>query len=331
MVNRESLNRQNPQMTLKPIPIFDQSKVTSSIIITMNLEFNSTKEETVLFHWNTLTLLGQLILIWMCYKRNGLTIIGMSIDSWKGFTKFTLLKDKPPKGYMWSGRRLTKIQTTTRPHGQNYGPKMVKPLRDEKNKNGKTRSQNSTMLDDWVESTVVDPDDEDYKEILKSARRKLERPVAPATPCKRQPSITKVVAKPEFGSEKNSKTVYGCLVESHESTRQRAESSQSKIVKITLQEKDLLRCLFPVWYTGSSRCQKRWKFRVQKPLWKKWKKLETIPAWNLDSQEQKGGYSGSSKRQKESPLCYIDGHLSPQKRGVGTKITEVQRQSRAPW
>ena len=32
-------------------------------------------------------------------------------------------------------------------------------------------------------------------------------------------------------------------------------------------------------------------------------KLETIPAWDLDSSEvQKGGYSGSTKRQKESPL-----------------------------
>ena len=36
-------------------------------------------------------------------------------DSWKGFTKFTLLKEKLPKGYMWSGRRMTKAQTTTRP------------------------------------------------------------------------------------------------------------------------------------------------------------------------------------------------------------------------
>ena len=36
-------------------------------------------------------------------------------DSWKGFTKFTLLKEKPPKGRMWSGWRLTKIQATTRP------------------------------------------------------------------------------------------------------------------------------------------------------------------------------------------------------------------------
>ena len=65
---------------------------------------------------------------------------------------------------------------------------------------------------------------------------------------------------------------------------------------------------------------------------KEWKKLETIPGWNLEkSQEQKGGYSGSTKRQKESPLCKIDGQKSPQERGVGANITEVQRQSHAPW
>ena len=34
-------------------------------------------------------------------------------DVWTGFTKFTLLSEKPP-GYMWSGGRLTKIQATTR-------------------------------------------------------------------------------------------------------------------------------------------------------------------------------------------------------------------------
>ena len=35
-------------------------------------------------------------------------------ESWTGFTKFTSLKKKPPKGYMWSGRGLTKIKATTR-------------------------------------------------------------------------------------------------------------------------------------------------------------------------------------------------------------------------
>ena len=36
------------------------------------------------------------------------------LDSGRGFTKFTLLKEKPPKGYMCTGERLTKIRTTTR-------------------------------------------------------------------------------------------------------------------------------------------------------------------------------------------------------------------------
>ena len=48
------------------------------------------------------------------------------------------------------------------------------------------------------------------------------------------------------------------------------------------------------------------------------------------SEDQKGGSSGSTKRRKESPLRYIDGHLASQKRGVRTNISEVQRKSRAP-
>ena len=36
-------------------------------------------------------------------------------DSWRRITKFILLREKPAEGYMWSGERLTKIQTTTIP------------------------------------------------------------------------------------------------------------------------------------------------------------------------------------------------------------------------
>ena len=35
--------------------------------------------------------------------------------SWKSFTQFTLLDEKPPQGHMWSGWRLTKRQATSRP------------------------------------------------------------------------------------------------------------------------------------------------------------------------------------------------------------------------
>ena len=36
-------------------------------------------------------------------------------DPWTGFTQFTLLEEKPPDGYMWSGERLTRNQLTSRP------------------------------------------------------------------------------------------------------------------------------------------------------------------------------------------------------------------------
>ena len=36
-------------------------------------------------------------------------------DSWTGFTQFTLLDEKAPDGYMWSGERLTRKQVTSRP------------------------------------------------------------------------------------------------------------------------------------------------------------------------------------------------------------------------
>ena len=57
----------------------------------------------------------------------------------------------------------------------------------------------------------------------------MERFIAADMPCRRQlNSITKVVAKPKIASEKNSKTLYGCEVESHASTRQRVETSVPK-------------------------------------------------------------------------------------------------------
>ena len=43
-------------------------------------------------------------------------------DSWKGFTQFTHLTEKPPDGYIWSRERLTKRQATSRP--DHFWPKL---------------------------------------------------------------------------------------------------------------------------------------------------------------------------------------------------------------
>ena len=49
-------------------------------------------------------------------------------DKWTGFTRFTILKEKPPDGYTWSGERLTRKQTTSRL--EELWPEMWKHMSD---------------------------------------------------------------------------------------------------------------------------------------------------------------------------------------------------------
>ena len=76
-------------------------------------------------------------------------------DSWKGFTKFSLLTEEPPRRYMWYESTLTKVQTTTRP--DHVWPKVgSKNWNAAQNReNGTMRRPNSTMLDDWEECTSL--------------------------------------------------------------------------------------------------------------------------------------------------------------------------------
>ena len=79
---------------------------------------------------------------------------------------------------MWSRGRLTKIQATTRP--DHVWPEVrtkigeaAKNREKQEWKNEKTKLDNARK-DEGIYS--VDPDDQDYKEVLKNARRRLERP-----------------------------------------------------------------------------------------------------------------------------------------------------------
>ena len=57
---------------------------------------------------------------------------------------------------------------------------------------------------------------------------------------------------------------------------------------------------------------------------KEWKKARDDPSLEFrKSQEQENEVILEAQRQKESPLCHIDGHMSPQECGVGAQITEV--------
>ena len=76
-------------------------------------------------------------------------------DSWTGYKRFTLLDETPPKG-----------STRDKQEWAIEKPKLeyARNLR---------------------EIYSVDPSDEEYKDIIKNARRKLKRAMAAAMPCKR--------------------------------------------------------------------------------------------------------------------------------------------------
>ena len=94
-------------------------------------------------------------------------------DFWRGLMKFTLLKEKPPKGYMWSGRRWTKIQTTTRPDyvwpevrtkiGKAAQNREKQEWAKEKPKLGNARKLRGIYF--------IDPDDKEYSKFIKNARK----------------------------------------------------------------------------------------------------------------------------------------------------------------
>ena len=78
-------------------------------------------------------------------------------DSGTGFTQFTILSEKPPEGFSWSGERLTKRRATSRP--DHLWPELWRGLA----RNAKLRekhqwaieNQSSLVLEDYEESISV--------------------------------------------------------------------------------------------------------------------------------------------------------------------------------
>ena len=286
---REGLNRQNVQMTLGLVPTSGRFKVT--LIYRHHnepgVQLFVPKEETFPIPLKYIDVTRSILtLIWTSCKRNVSKVIGMSIRtevcqirgqvsrSLPHWMK-NLSRDTCGPGRDWQKFKRLPNQIM---YGQKYGSKLVKPLRIEKNKNGRTRWQNSTMLEDWEEFTSLILMTKIAKKFPKHARN-MARPVAPAMPCKRKAhtSTTKVVAKQENCIPKDSQNDL-CLCSGiswiHEAT---SGVFLTQNMKIALQEKVSLRWPIIIWFTNSLLRLKQWRFGMQKLQWtRKWKKLETI-------------------------------------------------------
>ena len=142
-------------------------------------------------------------------------------DPWTGFTQFTLLDEKAPDGYTWSGGRLTRKQLTSRP--DHLWPELWKSM----GKNAKLKEKQK-----WAEEKIhldnarklrgiyfIDPEDKEYKQTIKNARKKLETSVAPAMPCK-------IMKNCGSGASNKIETKLACILEANESTRMRMGNSE---------------------------------------------------------------------------------------------------------
>ena len=74
-------------------------------------------------------------------------------DHWTSFTQFTSLEEQLPDGYIWSGRRLTRKQLTSRPDylWPELGTKLGKMPSWRRGKSGHMKNLNSIMHENYKE------------------------------------------------------------------------------------------------------------------------------------------------------------------------------------
>ena len=128
--------------------------------------------------------------------------------------------------YTWSGRKLTRKQTTSRPDilwPEIWQDMSEAPKRKEKHKWSieKPNLDNARKMRGIY---FIDPDDGEFQDIMKNARRKADVPMPATMPCKIQREKYRETSR----VEKDCKTKYACIVEADESTRKRMEGSLHK-------------------------------------------------------------------------------------------------------
>ena len=230
-------------------------------------------------------------------------------DPWTGFAQFTLLDEKAPDGYTWSGGRLTRKQLTSRP--DHLWPELRKSMgknaKLKESKNGLKKRFISTMHENCVESISSTPKKE-FKETIKNERKKLETSVAPAMPCK-------IMKNCGSGGSDNNKTKLACILEANESTRMRMGNSEPSNHEDhiagkgenSLQHNSLVHQFIPM--------PQAMKIPAAKAaVDKEWEKLEKISAWNLTKVKSKKQVIDEARTSGATVHFYIiNGHLSSEK------------------
>ena len=209
-------------------------------------------------------------------------------DPWTGFTQFTLLDEKAPDGNLWSGGRLTRKQLTCTP--DHLWPELWKPMgKHAKLKEKQKWSEEKLHLENARKLGgiyFIDPEDTDFAETIKNARKKLETSVAPAMPCK----IMKNGGSGGSNKIKTKLRVFWKLMDLRECVW---EIRYRIIIKTILQEKVRIHYSTTICFTSLFLCLNLRKFLQQKQRWTRngknwrkfrrgtWQKSEVRKMWSM--------------------------------------------------
>ena len=183
---------------------------------------------------------------------DGVSRLVRSLDRFH--TMYCIGRKKTPDGYMWSGGRLTRKQLTSRP--DHLWPELWKSMGKnaklkEKHKwsNEKLHLENARKLRGIY---FIDPEDEEFKETIKNARKKLETPMAPAMLCKIIKSNKNCGSGASIKSKQNLR-VFWKLVNLQDCVW---ENDCRHIMKTISQEKETIHCSTVTWFTNLFLCLK---------------------------------------------------------------------------
>ena len=130
-------------------------------------------------------------------------------------------KKNLPTDFCGPGGRSTRKQLASRP--DHLWPELWKSMgkhaklkEKQKWSNEKLHLENARKLR-WI--YFIDPEDKEFKETIKNARKMLETSVAPAMPCK-------IMKNCGSGGSNKIKTKLACILEADESTRMRMGNSE---------------------------------------------------------------------------------------------------------
>ena len=258
-----------------------------------------TKKHSI-FHWNRSMLRESLTQIWIGCKKSELMTAEMSmkIHMFVGFLErnhniYSIEGDTSKRIYVVR-RRLTTIQTTTRP--DNVWPEAWTQIwkaaqitrkskkwaleRPKLDNARRLRGINSIDLEecqDFFEEMRRESSIGTWTQLCHARRRRGVYPALRATRARLE------------ASNKVPKTKYTCMMEAHEPTRQRVEPSVPKNLEDHIAGKGHNSMTHHnLVHKFMFRCLKRRKSRMQKAaVDKEWKKLETTPAWQFDKVRSK--------------------------------------------